>query len=484
MRFILAFLSFLTAFTFALIAAPMSVLAQDNANAETESELEQEVAEAKLEPSPPAAEEEGKFGEADPEEGKYTRRGFVKMLIPNGRITGNTSDKLYHVEGGLEIYYFNIMIKGDTADIDQNNETVSITGNVFIEDPEYRINCEQVDVDYKDSWLKAKGFVQFERYNVGIAKPRESDTKKTRMLSVFKNQRTKVYCGSLEYNWETEDFHATGEVKVVQDDVTIEASEVKYDNRIGAYLLSGDVTMVIEKYGWLNEAGLVAEEDKDVAGALTKKKVTLTADYIAINEETGVIKCLMNEGSEKQVVLDQGDKKLESDDLEINDTTQLFKAAGNVKYWQQNGNWLIEGGLIKQNEADEQVLKEIANPMTMTTDLLTFDYDKRRMESKSETVRIEGSKGKYAESSELAYDDKEKVLTMGGGVSIVDGKEFIYCDSLRVDTKNKIYEFFGGVDGFFMYEGRDSAPSPTVETTETTPIPGSGDAVRPPTQRL
>ncbi len=428
--------------------------------------------------------EEKKPGTADPELGKYTRRGFVRMLIPNGRITGNTSDKLYHVEGGLEVYYFNVMLKGDTADIDQNNETVTIIGNVFVEDLEYRINCETVDVDYNNNWLKAQGFVQFERYNLGIARPREGDSKKTRMLGVFKNQKTKVYCGNLEYNWDSEDFHATGEVKVVQDEITIEAEEVKYDSAIGAYLLSGNVTLVIEKFGWLNEAGMVEQEDKDVAAALTKSKVTLTADYIAINEETGVIKCMMNQDSEKQVVLDQSDKKLECDDLEINDTTQLFKAAGNVKYWQQNGNWLIEGGLIKRNEADEQVLKEIANPMTMTTELLTFDYDKRRMESKSELVKIEGSKGKYAECSEMAYDDKEKVLTMGGGVSIVDGKEFIYCDSLRADTNKKIYEFFGGVDGFFMYEGRDSGTPAADEKTEPTPIPGSEDAVRPPTQRI
>ena len=451
---------------------------------ENESETEAPVEEAVIETEGETGAgtvEEGKFGDADPEDGKYTRRGFVRMLIPNGRITGNTSDKLYQVEGGLEIYYFNLMLKGDSANIDQNSETAIITGNVLFEDLEYRIKCEKVEIDYNNNWLKAEGFVQFERYNVGIARTREGDTKKSKMLTVFKNQRTKVYCSSLEYNWDSEDFEAIGEVKVVQDEITIEAEEMKYDSVVGAYLLSGEVTLVIEKFGWLNEAGLVEQEDKDVAGALTKSKVTLTADYIALNEETGVIKCMMNDGSDKQVVLDQTDKKLECDDLEINDTVMSVKAAGNVKYWQRNGNWLIEGGLIKRNETEEQVLKEIANPMTLTTELLTFDYDKRRMDSKSETIKIEGSQGKFAECSEMSYDDKAKVLTMGGGVSVVDGKQFIYCDSLRADTDKKIYEFFGGVDGFFRYDDRegDTQPGPAEEPADT-----EEEVFRPPTTQV
>ncbi len=480
-------------------------------------------------------------GKADPEEGKYTRRGFVRMLVPNGRITGNTTDKLYHIEGGIEIFYYNTMMKGDTADVDQNKETAVLIGNAFVEDPEYRINCDQIEVAYNENWLKATGFVQFERYNVGIADLQSGADKKTRMITAFKNEITKVYCSELEYNWETEYFSAKGEVKVVQEDTVIEASQMYYDSKSGEYVLTGDVLFSAESYGWLFDSGVVEKEDEKTAKALTKKKTTIACDEMRVNESSGKMLCIMtdnaatdtdspSEGSDNaknvsadigltqieeavdtaketdsshvnsdesieeeavepkesepkksstqtkpndQVVVDQGDKKLECDIFEVDDSAKLIRAQGNVKYYQQNGNWLIEGGLVKPDEAEKEVTDELENPMTVTTETMVFDYDKRKLESKGDTIRIEGKGGKYAECSTLSFDEKEKLLEMGGGVVISAGKEYMFCDSLKADTDNKVYEFFGDVDGFFKYQKRDEADKP-AEAKGTESESGSG----------
>lgn len=482
---------------------------------------------------------------APPEEGKYTRRGFVRMVVPNGRITGNTTDKLYHIEGGIEIYYFNMMMKGDTADVDQNKETAVLNGNAFVEDPEYRINCDNIEVAYNENWLKATGFVQFERYNTGIANVKEGVDKKTRMITAFKNEKTKVYCSELEYNWETEFFSASGEVKVVQEDTVIEASQMYYDSKAGEYVLTGDVLFTAESYGWLFDSGVVEKEDEKTAKALTKKKTTISCDEMRVNETSGKMTCTMTKETEtapeegaaetgkvaadeevkteqpesesetsepvpaetetdaennttpkpddadesaddetkseskktnknKQVIVDQGDKKLECDIFEVDDSAKLIRAQGNVKYYQENGNWLIEGGLVKPEEAEKEVTDELGNPMTVTTDTMTFDCDKRKLSSEAETIHIDGSKGKYAECSSLSYDDKEKVLEMGGGVVISSGKEYLYCESLKADTDNKVYEFFGDVDGFFKYQKRDEADKPVEETGTEAGVEGEG----------
>ncbi|MCD6118925.1 hypothetical protein J7K50_03700 [bacterium] len=461
-----------------ILMLPLSLDAQENeGDAQGEDRTtSEETGDAEIEPGEAgdADNELDKDGGADPEEGKYTRRGYVRMLVPNGRITGNTTDKLYHIEGGLEIYYFNMVVKGDSADVDQNAETATLKGNVFIEDPDYRINCEQMEIAYNENWLKATGFVQFERYNLGIAQVIDGAAKRAKVLTVFKNKRTKVYCSKLEYNWETEDFSATGEVKVVQDDAVIEASEMRYDSASNAYILSGDVVMTFEKYSWLFESGIVESEDEDILGALTKKPSTIKCDRMAINEGTGLMRCTMNKDSEDRVVFNQVDKKIECVELEVNDSTKLLVAKGDVKYWQKDGNWLLEGGLIKEEEAEGEILEELDNPMTLTTEILSFDYHLRKMQSEGETIRIEGRDGKYAECSLMNYDDKAKTLEMAGGVVISSGKEYLYCDSLRADTDNKVYEFFGDVDGFFKYESRGE-PDETADV-ESGSVSGEGQS--------
>jgi lipopolysaccharide assembly outer membrane protein LptD (OstA) len=182
----------------------------------------------------------------------------------------------------------------------------------------------------------------------------------------------------------------------------------------------------------------------------------------------------MNEDSEGQVVIDQGDKKLTCDKFDANDSTKLIKASGKVEYKQTEGNWLIDSGLVKENEAEGEVVEEIKHPMTITTDTMSFDYDKRKLTAEGETVRIEGREGKNAECSSLTFDDKEKVLEMSGGVVISSGKEYMYCDSLRADTDNKVYEFFGDVDGFFKYQKRDEPDKPKEESAGATGSGGTG----------
>lgn len=431
---------------------------------------------ALLAPTPASCEEDDvdiappKNGEkdsgSDPEEGKYTRRGYVRMLIKNGRITGNTTEKLYHVEGGLEIYYFDVMISGESAEIDQNDESAIIFGSVFVEDPEYRIDCEKLYIKYKESWLKAEGFVEFNRYKMGIAKVSEGVAKKTRMLTIFKNEKTKVYCSTLEYDWDTEDFSAKGEVKIIQDDFLIEAEEMVYDSARNEYVLKGNVHYTIEKFDWLFDSGVVEEEDIDVARAITKEKATITCDTMIINEKLGILKCYMDEGSEGQVKFAQALRTLECDLLEINDDVKMFTAKGRVRYWQKDGNWLLEGGLIKADEAEGDLLTELDYPMTLITESIIFDYDKRMMETGGETIRLEGREGRSAVASTMTYDDIEKVLTMSGGVVIDSGKEYLYCESLVADTDDKVYEFVGEVDGFFKLEKRDEEEQPEEEVVE------------------
>ena len=95
-------------------------------------------------------------------------------------------------------------------------------------------------------------------------------------------------------------------------------------------------------------------------------------------------------------------------------------------------------------------------------------------------IRIEGKEGEYAEANKFTYDDKEKLLEMDGGVTVVSGKEYLYCDRLTADTDDKKYNFYGDVDGFVKYQKRGE---PDVEPVESAPaqstVVGQGTGAPP-----
>lgn len=389
-------------------------------------------------------------------------KGFARIVVPNGRITGNTSEKKYHVEGGVEIYWEDIVLKADQADIDDAAESAVLSGNVDATDPTYNMKSGKMTVRFKDKVMDAQDFVQFSKTKQGTEKPAEGATKRARITTILKNNKTKVYCSELTYNWDKGDFVATGEVKIVQDDLSADCDKLTYVKDQKQYTMEGDVLVTLSKYEWLFSNNIIEKPDEKVGRTLAKQESTLTADKVVFGEDSEVADATGS--SDKKAVISQKDKRVEAPHIVIDDGSKAVKADGGVLMHQDTGDWLLESEQIKREAGDEDFIKEVKNPLDVTGDKLEYYYDKKNLKIDG-NVKAKGV-DKTATSDDLSYDDTTKLLVFDKNVVMTRGeKEHLYCDRVEINTDRRTFTFKGGVDGFFKY---------STATPEQKPAAGAG----------
>ncbi len=135
---------------------------------------------------------------------------FARVVVPTGSIEGSTETKQFHIEGGLIIYYSEVTITGDSADIDEKSEIAILKGNVTITDPKYTLTTDELRIQFADKRFEATGFVQFKK-NADPSQeqtPIMSRSKKDRVREYFAGQQFELYCSKLFYNWETKEMTA------------------------------------------------------------------------------------------------------------------------------------------------------------------------------------------------------------------------------------------------------------------------------------
>jgi hypothetical protein len=75
---------------------------------------------------------------------------FARIVVPRGNIRGSTETKQFQIDGGLKVFYDDVTITGDRADIDEKGETAIIRGNVSIVDPQYTLKTDELRVYFGD----------------------------------------------------------------------------------------------------------------------------------------------------------------------------------------------------------------------------------------------------------------------------------------------------------------------------------------------
>lgn len=413
-------------------------------------------------PAPPAQAERPE-AKASTEVKMSLPKGFARIVVPNGRITGDTGEKKYHVEGGVEIYWEDIVIKADTADIDDAAETASLSGNVDATDPTYNMKASNMKVRFKDKLMDASEFVQFSKLKAETEKPAADASKRARITTILKNNKTKVYCNALTYNWDKGDFEATGEVKIVQDDLSADCDKLSYVKDGKQYTMEGSVFVTLSKYEWLFTNNIIEKPDEKVGRTLAKQDSTLSANTVVFGEDSEV--ATADGTPEKKAVIEQKDKRVEAPHIVIDDRTKDFTASGGVTMHQDSGDWLLESEQIKREQGDEDFIKEVKNPLDVTGDKMDYYYEKKNLDVDG-NVKVQG-KEKAAASDTLTYDDETKLLVFDKNVVITRGKkEHMFCDHVEINTDKRTFTFKGGVDGFFRYS--------TEQETTTTGGTGAG----------
>jgi len=195
----------------------------------------------------------------------------------------------------------------------------------------------------------------------------------------------------------------------------------------------------------------VEKEDEDIAKALSEKESVLKADTVEFGEEESITRI---KGSLKELAeLSQADKRLRALSITIDDDNKLMTAQGDVEFYQESGEWLRKGGIIEEG-AEEELKKRLEKPITSTSDFLSYDYDKRIFRQWGEVKLLGQDEALFC--SELEYREKEKLLTLKGGVTYYRGKEeYLFAEEVTIDTAKNVMKFIGPIEGLVAAERRE-----------------------------
>jgi len=374
---------------------------------------------------------------------------FARIVVPSGTIQGSTESKQFHIEGGLILYYSNVAMSGDVADIDEKNETAVIKGNVQVVDPKYTLKTDELRVQFHDKVFEAAGFVQFTKLREEAkAEPRLDLPKKDRVREYFAAQQFELYCQSLMYNWETNQMTALGGVRAVHPFFNGTMERMDYDDDTKQYEMSGSVVIEVTNYDWVFATKIAEEKDEKRLHALTQGSTKITCERMAYSEKTGVAQFYGLPGTE--VVLEQPKRGVRAAYMEVNDTTKDFYAEGTPErkavYSQEEGQWLFDAAILKRDESPKEISDRLDHPLTAQAGSITYNYDRKRVEMRG-GVRVEAG-GSAVQAGELIQDETAKFFLIKDNVQIVqDENNQVYAAQVYVDTDKDVYTFVGLVQG-------------------------------------
>ena len=388
-------------------------------------------------------------------------KDYARVAITSGRISGSTGDKTYDFVGDFTLFYRDIVATGGKGRLDQDAETARLSQDVLVKEPRYDLASDELDIRFKQKTLVAKKFVQFKKKEKSKEPTGTDVPKRQRVINIFKNEPTEVYCNSLRYNWDTEEMKAKGEVKVVQKDFTATMDELSYNPRTKLYQLKGNVFATLLNTDWLFEYKLVEPKDEQLTKALTEKESTMSADFVEVGEDSDLM--TMRGIGEKRAELKQEDKYLRANEIVVDDSRKLLTATGSVEFYQENGDWLEKGGLVEKG-AEEELKKRLGKPVTSTSQNLSYDYDKRILRQWGRVELLGENEALFAD--ELTYDEKSKLLHLKGNVTYYRGEdEYVYADEVLIDTNKNTFKFIGVVEGlmFSTEKAREKATAAKAE---------------------
>ena len=390
---------------------------------------------------------------------------FARVVVsPGGTIEGSTETKQFHIEGGVLIYYSQIQISGDSADIDEKNEVAILRGDVEINDPQYTMEADELLIYFEDKRFQAKGFVQFEkRADPEKGEPDLALPKKDRLREYFAGQKFELFCKELFYDWDSKSMTANESVRLNHPVFNGSMDRLDYNDTTKEYELTGGVSLEVTEYGWIFDNELVEGDDVQKVEALTDGSTQINCERVVYSEEGGVAQFYARPGGEVQFV--QPGRTVTAAYIEVNDGTKDFHAeaaAGQkVIYNQTDGEWLFTGGLVDREGADQDMQDALGGPLETNSATLTYNFDRKRLELLGGVVILAGTR--TVQAGEVIQDETAKFFLMRQNVHIKpDPESEIVAAQVYYDTENDIVTMIGMVQGKL--------------TSDDLPVPGEEQA--------
>ncbi len=167
---------------------------------------------------------------------------------------------------------------------------------------------------------------------------------------------------------------------------------------------------------------------------LREKNTYLSADFMKYTtvDDNDVMEMTGN------VRVWQEDKSIEAEKALYNKKKDYYMMEGIVQFRSHNLKWLIDSKK-KKTFSNEDVSKSIASAVTVYSDLLTFDAQKKELKLLGNISITQ--EDKIARCHKLTYHDESGLLTLIGDVSVIKDKEDTFkCDTLIINVNKE--EFY------------------------------------------
>jgi lipopolysaccharide export system protein LptA len=260
-----------------------------------------------------------------------------------------------------------------------------------------------------------------------------------------------------------------GNVRIYQEDTTIEAAEVRHDskNKISTInvpfklvqtkppdpptTLKGDnlvfyhneKRVFVNGHVWLLREGVPGARPQ---GPSKKDKLKAALKH----EDTQITSQEMTYWTGKKdadfkgtVVAEQKEKKAEGDHAFLDNTKKHIYMDGNVVLTQIKGDWLVREGIVDTSKPDPERDKAIQEKSVSKGDKLDIDQTTNDSVLTGNLVTID-QKDRHATGKKAVYSDSQQTITLTENVRILRGPgDWINADRAVFHTDSDRFEAFG-----------------------------------------
>jgi lipopolysaccharide export system protein LptA len=406
------------------------------------------------------------------------------VVDPDALIQGSTETKQFKITGGLVIFYSDVTISADNADIDEKQEVAVLRGNVAIVDPKYSLKTDSLLIYFEEKRFQAEGYVQLKKLaDLDQSEPDMALPKQDRLREYFAGQKFELFCNEFYYDWDKTTMTAIGAVKLAHPSFNGTMERMDYNDETKEYDLSGRVVLEVTKYDWIFKNKLVGdEEDAEKLEALTDEPMKINCDRVVYSEDSGI--AMFYKLGTNRVKFEQPSRSITADYIEINDKTKDFyaeaTAEGLVSYDQRDGEWLFTAGVVSRDDVADDLSEALEGSLSAKSRLFIYNYDRKRLELVG-AVEIKAGQ-RLIQAGELIQDDTAKFFLLRDNVTLMpDPDSEIKAAQVYIDTANDVMTLVGLVTGKLTSEDLAAFSESAEEAAEeqTRQAPGSSGGYTP-----
>lgn len=361
-------------------------------------------------------------------DGSTPKDSFEKerVNVSADHIQNNDKKKLLIATGAARVAYRDVMMYGDKIYVNYDTKQANARGHIIIVDKYTMISGAKARLNWDtgDARIDDDVFIDYQ------GKPASGDKKARDPFS--------MKCDWFEYNWKTKKGRTDQNPDIESRGRRIRSRTLAMDLEANIFEFNDDVRMHQDNGDWLRDKDYI-DTDDEKTWRIAEKPTDVRCDSARFESDHDYFLLKGN------VKVDQKEKHFSADTMEFNGKDKRLWARGNVRMFQDNGEWLFTDNMFDE-DTDEDVKDRARGKVEVTAKYFESRYGEREMYLEDD-VKIDQDKSRGS-CDKLWYYGKDKKVIMEGNVDAVnDDGRTIKAQRAIYDDKAHTLEAFYSIRG-------------------------------------